>query len=203
MKNDRADRRVLRTRGLVLDAFLGLMVERGYEAMTVQHLLDRSGVGRATFYAHFKGKEDLLASSVRRLQGGLREAWRQTAAEQGGAQRPLGFARAFFRHVDGHRRIYDLMIGRPSEVTIDRYMRRMLDELIREDLLSRPGARRGSRGLEVAVQFVTGAMWSLVSWWIVTRARLSADELHGHFERLALQGLDGALGPAPVRAARR
>lgn len=202
MKTRKPDRRVARTRELVLDAFLGLMVERGYETMTVQDLLDRSGVGRATFYAHFKGKEDLLASSVRRLQGGLREAWQQTAAGHGRSERPLGFARAFFHHVDGHRRIYDLMIGRPSEVTIDRYMRRMLGELIREDLLGRPGARRGARGLDVAVQFVTGALWSLVSWWIVTRARLSADEMHAQFERLALQGLDGALGRTPTPAGR-
>ena len=87
MKTRKPDRRVARTRELVLDAFLGLMVERGYETMTVQDLLDRSGVGRATFYAHFKGKEDLLASSVRRLQGGLREAWQQTAAGHGDVTR--------------------------------------------------------------------------------------------------------------------
>ena len=32
--------------------------------MTVQGILDRSGVGRATFYAHFHGKEDLLALQI-------------------------------------------------------------------------------------------------------------------------------------------
>ena len=194
MTGKKTDRRVARTRDLLLDAFIGLMVERGYEKMTVQHLLDRSGVGRATFYAHFKSKEDLLASSVSRLQVGLRGAWAEVKEAQSSVEGRLVFSRAFFRHVDGHRRIYDLIVGRPSEVTIDRHMRRMLAELVREDIVSRPGARRGSKALEVAVQFVSGALWSLMMWWIGTGARLSADEVNTHFRRLAFQGLDGSFG---------
>ena len=194
MPGKKPDRRVARTRELLLDAFIRLMVERGYEKMTVQHLLDRSGVGRATFYAHFKSKDDLLASSVGRLQARLRGAWAEVQEAQSGVESRLAFSRGFFRHVDGHRRIYDLIVGRPSEVTLDRHMRRMLAELVREELASWPGARRSSRALEVAVQFVSGALWSLMVWWIASRARLSADEVNTHFRRLAFQGLDGSFG---------
>ena len=188
------DRRVARTRELVLDAFRDLMVEKGYEQMTVQHLLDRAGVGRATFYAHFRNKEELLASSIRRLQGGLREACKRAAEEQRTPGLPLGFAREFLRHVDGHRRIYHLMVGRPSEVTIDRYMRRMLAELVREDLATQPGRQSAPKNQEVAVQFATGALWSLLHWWISTRTKLSADDLYAQFRRLAMDGLGGTSG---------
>jgi AcrR family transcriptional regulator len=200
MPTKKVDRRGARTRELVLDAFFGLMVERGFEKMTVQDLLDRSGVGRATFYAHFKGKEDLLASSIGRLQGALRQAWKRATAEQNQPASPLGFARYFLHHVEGNRSIFDLMVGRPSEVTIERHMRRMLGELVREDISTRPGGRRGSKSADVAVQFVTGALWSLMVWWFSTRARLSADELHAHFQRLAEHGLDGEFGRAPLPA---
>jgi AcrR family transcriptional regulator len=53
MPDRKPDRRIARSRGLILDAFGALMLERGYERMTVQHVLDRASVGRATFYAHF------------------------------------------------------------------------------------------------------------------------------------------------------
>ena len=198
MAGRKVDRRVARTRDLVLDAFHGLMVDRGYEKMTVQDLLDRAGVGRATFYAHFKGKEDLLVSSVGRLGVGLRLAWKRANAERDNAAIPLGFAREFLRHVGGHRSIYDLMVGRPSEVTIERYMRRMLSELVREDLSTRSGARRGSKGADVAVQFVTGALWSLMAWWLTTNARLNADELFAHFQKLAVYGLEGEFGRTAI-----
>ena len=55
------DKRKERTRRAIQQAFVELIAERGFSDVTVQDILDRTGVGRATFYAHFHGKEDLLA----------------------------------------------------------------------------------------------------------------------------------------------
>src|ERR1700757_5499961 len=57
------DRRVRRTRKLLHDAFLALVLEKGYEKTTIQDILDRADVGRSTFYVHFRDKEALLTSS--------------------------------------------------------------------------------------------------------------------------------------------
>jgi AcrR family transcriptional regulator len=184
MPANKADRRVARSRELIFDAFRSLLLERGYERMTVQHVLDRARVGRATFYAHFSNKEDLLESSMGSLRDGLRSAWRADIA-RGSADIPLGFSLAFFRHIDSHRRIYDLTVGRPSEVTIDRFVGQMLCRLVREDLLRRTGSRRTSKQLETTVQFLGGALWSLAVWWISTRSSIRADDLDAQFHRLA------------------
>ena len=45
------------------DAFLALVIEKGYEKTTIQDILDRADVGRSTFYAHFRDKEALLMAS--------------------------------------------------------------------------------------------------------------------------------------------
>ena len=58
------DTRKARSRQAIEDAFLGLLLERDYTKITVADILTRSGVGRATFYAQFKGKDDLLAVFV-------------------------------------------------------------------------------------------------------------------------------------------
>jgi AcrR family transcriptional regulator len=55
-----ADPRVKRTRKLILDAFQSLLVEKGFNAISVQDIADRATVNRATFYAHFVDKRDLL-----------------------------------------------------------------------------------------------------------------------------------------------
>jgi len=70
MSTKKPDRRIARTRELALDAFRKLMIDRGFERITVQHVLDRAGIGRATFYAHFRSKQDLLTASIARLQAG-------------------------------------------------------------------------------------------------------------------------------------
>src|SRR5881396_2641445 len=68
------DRRVQRTRKLLQDALVSLMIEQGYEATTVQDIIDRANVGRATFYAHFADKETLLVSRLEDLRAMLAQS---------------------------------------------------------------------------------------------------------------------------------
>lgn len=58
------DKRRQRTREAIETAFVELINERGYAKTTVQDILERSGVGRATFYAQFHSKDDLLEAQV-------------------------------------------------------------------------------------------------------------------------------------------
>src|SRR5258707_301232 len=60
--NEPADRRVRRTRRALREALVALIVERGYEKVTVQDVLDRADIGRSTFYAHYRDKDDLFGS---------------------------------------------------------------------------------------------------------------------------------------------
>ncbi|MCB0097425.1 MAG: TetR/AcrR family transcriptional regulator, partial [Caldilineaceae bacterium] len=58
--NPKPDRRIQKTRRALQDALLTLIVERRYDKITVQDILDRANVGRSTFYAHYRDKDDLL-----------------------------------------------------------------------------------------------------------------------------------------------
>src|ERR1700712_5856606 len=59
---DRHAQRAQRTRELMLATMYQLALEKDYREITVQDLLDRSGVARSTFYTHFRDKEDLLVA---------------------------------------------------------------------------------------------------------------------------------------------
>ncbi len=54
------DRRIVRSRKALRDAFIGLMEERGLDGFTVNDLCARADLNRGTFYNHFRGKEDCL-----------------------------------------------------------------------------------------------------------------------------------------------
>jgi AcrR family transcriptional regulator len=58
------DARVRRTRDALGDALLTLMQEKAFETITVQEVLDRAGIGRSTFYAHYRDKNDLFLSDL-------------------------------------------------------------------------------------------------------------------------------------------
>jgi AcrR family transcriptional regulator len=60
-------RRVARTKTAIEDAFVQLVLERGYERVAVEDITDRADLARATFYAHYPNKEAVLFSVFNRL----------------------------------------------------------------------------------------------------------------------------------------
>ncbi|MFL5480168.1 MAG: TetR/AcrR family transcriptional regulator, partial [Gemmatimonadaceae bacterium] len=60
-----ADARAQDSRTALAHALFALIAEKGagFESITVREILDRAGVGRTTFYSHFRSKEDVLNSS--------------------------------------------------------------------------------------------------------------------------------------------
>src|SRR5215212_11646165 len=62
-----ADRRVQRTRALLHDALVSLVHEKSYDDIVVKEILARADVGRSTFYAHYRDKDELLECGIRDL----------------------------------------------------------------------------------------------------------------------------------------
>src|SRR6266545_313433 len=106
MAEAKVDKRTLRTQEALRDALLELIFERGYENSSVQDILDLARIGRATFYTHYGSKEDLLKRSLDVLHEHLIGEWKASSKAGARAEAPLGFSLTFFRHVDGHRKLY-------------------------------------------------------------------------------------------------
>jgi AcrR family transcriptional regulator len=61
------DPRIKRTRQLLQQAFMDLMMEKSFQAITVQDIAERATVNRVTFYAHFDDKYALLEYTAREM----------------------------------------------------------------------------------------------------------------------------------------
>jgi AcrR family transcriptional regulator len=70
-QDEKLDPRAKRTRHLIEQAFMEVIVEKGFQTASVQDITERAGVNRSTFYAHFPDKYALLDHSIR--QGFLQE----------------------------------------------------------------------------------------------------------------------------------
>src|SRR5262245_65774233 len=81
MSSTATDRRVRRTRELLRVALLELIQEQGYDRITVQDILDRADIGRSTFYAYYRDKDDLLRAGFKDIRAAL--AAERAAAEVG------------------------------------------------------------------------------------------------------------------------
>jgi len=58
------DPRILRTRQLIVDAFISLTSEKDFNQITVRDIAEKATINRATFYAHFEDKFELLHSTI-------------------------------------------------------------------------------------------------------------------------------------------
>jgi AcrR family transcriptional regulator len=156
------DRRVRRTRMLLQDAFLALVLEKGYEKTTVQDILDRADVGRSTFYVHYRDKEALLVA----LFDGMRDQLEhQLAAIDATSLVDVTLPAALlYEHAYRNQRVYRALCGRQGGALVQRYLRRLIGELLRKHL--RPNVSRADVPADVAAEFYTSAALGLLVWWI-------------------------------------
>jgi AcrR family transcriptional regulator len=185
------DRRVQRTRRLLQDALNALMIEKGYEATTVQDIIDRADVGRSTFYAHFADKETLLTSRLEDLRAFLLE--RQRAARGNGRARGLGFSLPMLEHAQGHLELYRAIVGRESGAFVLKRVHRTIAELALADLKAM-GYKGTAAQRDLTAEYVAGAFMAVLTWWLDRGAELSPQEVDAIFRRLVTRGLAAESG---------
>jgi AcrR family transcriptional regulator len=188
---ERRDRRVERTRQLIRAAFRSLLEEKGYETLTVQEIINRANVGRATFYAHFDNKDELLASGFDELRTLLKTKQRAALARGGEiGERVFGFSHEMFVHVDEYRHVFAAMAGWQSGVVVQRLLHKLLVDLVRDDITA-ASARGAANGVtvEAAAQFLAGGLLGVLLWWLNARPKLSAAAANALFQRLATPAL--------------
>ena len=196
MAEVKEDRRVQRTRLTLRSAMTSLIREKGFEALTVQDIIDRANVGRSTFYAHFRSKEDLLTGSVEMMRSSLRQFQRRAlAASAKSERRRFAFSRELFEHAEQHRETFAAMTGKRSGSVFVSHLHRMLAELIREDLAS-PASRRkrDETRVEMAVQFITAGLIGVLEVWLADYPQVSAADMDAQFHTMATPVAQSALG---------
>lgn len=192
----RRDRRVERTQQLIRGALLSLIRERGFEALTVQEIIDRANVGRATFYAHFENKDDLLVSGFDDLRASLKASQRDALSRGRTVEdRVFGFSHEVFAHTNEYREVFRAMVGKRSGAVVQRLLHKLVGDLVREDVKATMiTSEKTAVPPEALVQFIAGALFGLVMWWLGGKMRLSVTEVNALFRRLAIPALRAARG---------
>lgn len=188
----RKDRRVERTQQLLQAALLSLIKEKEFDAISVQEIIDRANVGRATFYAHYDNKEDLLESGFEGLQATLKERQREAREREGNLDEQLfAFSHHLLAHADEHREILPSMVSQRGGALIQHLLRHLLVRVVREDVNTMM-PKAGAVPKEAIVQFIAGGLYGLMMWWLSGKRRLSVDELDRLFRTLAIPAVKAA-----------
>jgi AcrR family transcriptional regulator len=180
---------------LLLDALLALVQERGFDDVTVQDVIDRANVGRATFYAHFDDKEDLLVQAMDPFSAHLRERQRLALRDRAGSDgNAFVFADELFAHAEGHRGVFRALLGKKGAVIVQRHFQRMQLELVREEVKAHAPASARPHEVEALSRQIASGLFGLLVWWMEGRSRMTGPEASDLFRRTARGSLRAVFG---------
>jgi len=180
------DRRSRKTRQLLGNALVELMLEKRFQAITVQDILDRADVGRSTFYAHYPDKQSLMMDQIKRLIHDM------SALANHADGRPDGLLPSLelFRHVHQQRRLLQaFMWGAESEMHT-RELERQVTKLIEHNIRVRiTDNSNPAVPISVIANFVSSTFLMLLRWWFEEDMRHTPEQMDAMFEKLILPSI--------------
>ena len=196
-KSQKLDPRVVRTRQMLRTALVSLIEEKGFDAITVQDIADRAELNRATFYLHFKDKQDLLVKSLRDAIDELVADIGASTDEQGqlifdGSLRPI---KAVFEHVAQHARFYRVMMSAEGVPAFIAGVRDYMAEITLKWLRAlQPKPRQSQVPLEIVANSLSWSLLGVLIWWLEHDMPHSPDYMAEQFRLLITLDLRQVLG---------
>lgn len=165
-REEHLDLRQKKTRALLVSALAQLLEERPFQELSVVDICRRAMVHRTTFYAHFNDKQELL----RYLLEGMERECAALCLPEDPDSSPraylLAAAQRFFSFFQERRALYRACLN--SGADADAHVLEDCAARKLEELLSQPRFRAVTPNVDpkVAAHFYTGAMLSLIRWWL-------------------------------------
>mgnify|MGYP001569019731 FL=1 len=187
MKKRKTDRRSERTRQLLSDALIALMLEKQYDLIVVQDVIDRANVGRSTFYAHYQDKDDLLVSNFERVLAMLTVPHIDRGDADTARLLPVA---GLFQHVQDHRRLYEALLwGRGIELVFKKGQT-YLSQKIEEQITARPPHKHDLPvPLPILSNYLAGTLLTLLKWWLDNNMPYTPQRMDEIFQQLVMPGV--------------
>ncbi|MFC4565287.1 TetR/AcrR family transcriptional regulator [Nocardiopsis mangrovi] len=194
------DLRVRRTRKLLREALVALVEESGYEPVTVRDIAERAMVNRATFYAHYDGKYDLLLDVIGRTFEPVRVG-PLLAREPGEPVRVPEWLVGFLEAIAAQPRFYRGILGDGGSARVRADLRTYFEGLLLARIRAAGVTPESARmPPEVVAGFAASAALGSLAWWLERDAPYPAGQAADWYLELISSGVFHPLGLAPPRS---
>lgn len=187
----KVDRRIQRTRSLLRDALMRLIIQRGYDEITIQDITDEANVARTTFYLHFTDKDDLLFSTMRDIYEDLYSQIGSKSSDSFFSENEEDCHAEDFIHVEEFAEFYRIMLSERGSAAFLARARQYLAESIMAKSLPEfiPNGKEARIPVEIMAYAVAGAQIGVIKWWLDSGMPYSAKRMAFYLEQFLKRGL--------------
>ncbi len=190
------DRRILRTRKMLWDAFIALIQEKDYEEITIQDIADRANVNRVTFYLHYKDKHELLLKNVEVIFDDLTSKIAPLTGENYRTDVPPEGMTMVYQSIAENAKFYRIVLGEKGiPFLVNRFRKYLADLTIQRLPLAAEHQPRVA--MEIVGEYAAGAILGLVSWWLENDMPISPEALSHQTLLLTAYGIYWGAGLTP------
>lgn len=191
----RMDRRVQRTRKLLREALMALILEDGYDAISIQDITDKANLGRATFYLHFKDKDELLLDVMDQFMSDFINQVPQFSQMQWRLEDTKALTKLFDFAAE-HYDLYRILIIGSGGITASRQLHETIANNIRA-CIQKEIDECGAKPV-VPVDFIAnyfaGSLLATIYWWLDSDLSYSVEEIAEMFQKIYLLDRDDLMG---------
>ena len=184
------DRRVLKTKRAIRNAFAKLMVEKDINDITIMELAETADINRKTFYNYYSGVyqvvEDIehdILSSYAELLGGVEFREYMDA--------PVSLFNRFSQLINMDPEFFGYLLTMNGNISLIKRIMRLLKEKTCEVMVAQLEVE--AYKADIVIDFVLSGMLSVYQHWFSSDRSVPAEEVSQIISTMSFGGINGVL----------
>lgn len=161
----KTDLRILRSKHSIREAFIQLLNEKGYEAITIQDIADKAMINRNTFYLHYQNKPDLMNTCIDELL----EEVKNTLVLCPSGESPVSVSRleqvmqTIMEHIIDNISFYKAMFVEENRI---HGFQTKIEDIVKSTINGGLDHTQLEISKDLLLQYIASAFMGIVVWWI-------------------------------------
>jgi AcrR family transcriptional regulator len=150
------DRRIQKTRQAIMNTFIDLLAEKGFEKITINDIAQRANINRGTFYLHYVDKFDLLDKCI--------ETYVELLLHYCANSADTNLSESAFEYLEKNFTIYKLLLSNEGFGFFRSRLYSIVAQTVTEVIGIESNNNASSNG--VTTHFLTSGFIGVLEWWI-------------------------------------
>lgn len=185
------DPRVRKTRRLLRDALVSLILEKDYASVSIKEITSRADVAYITFFRHYESMDHLLMEVLDEGLAGL-QGYIETLAKQSETSALEIEGRLIFEYIEQKADLFRILFKSQSVARVRKKVVQNIAVIFQKSCI--PLARTGNPvTIAIMSNHIATSLLALIEWWLESNLKPAPDQMGKVYKSLIIDSTVGAV----------